>query len=59
MEGNRSQQGYVVVLATPDNLNAETCRIHPIWRGPKLIKRMCRSTLMVATFAMSKGTEYG
>eukprot|EP00974_Lingulodinium_polyedra_P018100 1753038-Lingulodinium_polyedra.AAC.1 len=27
--------------------------------GSKLIKRMCRSTLVAETVAMSKGTEYG
>jgi hypothetical protein len=59
LEGNRSQQGYLVCLAPGDVINAKTCIIHPISWSSTVIKRVCRATLMAEAFAMIRGTEAG
>ena len=59
MEGNRSQQGYLVCLAPGDIINAKTATIHPISWSSTVIKRVCRATLMAEAFALIRGTEAG
>ena len=58
-EGDRSQQGYIIVLAPPDILNAETAVVHPIVWSSTTIKRVCRATLMAEAFSLTNGTESG
>ena len=58
-EDNRSQQGYIVVIAPHDILHAQSAIVHPICWSSTTIKRVCRSTFMAETFAMSRGTEQG
>ena len=58
-EDGRSQQGYIIALASPSILNDEVSIIHPITWSSTTINRACRSTLMAETFAMTKGTEVG
>ena len=58
-EGDRSQQGYVIVLAPPDILNAETAIVHPIIWSSTTIKRVCRATLMAEAFSMTNAEEQG
>ena len=59
LEPGRSQQGYVVCLAQADAVNAKEMVVHPIIWSSTVIKRVCRSTMMAETFAMSRGTEAG
>jgi hypothetical protein len=59
MEGNRSQQGYLVCLAPGGIINEKTAIIHPISWSSTVIKRVCRATLMAEAFAMIRGTEAG
>ena len=58
-EGSRSQQGYIVVLAPADMMNRSEAVVHPITWSSTVIKRVCRSTLMAETFALTRGTEAG
>ena len=44
-EGNRSQQGYLVVFAPADMMNRAEATIHPISWSSTVSKRVCRSTL--------------
>ena len=46
IEGSRSQQGYIVVLAPADMMNRAEAVVHPITWSSTVIKRVCRSTLM-------------
>jgi hypothetical protein len=56
---DHSQQGYIVCLAPPNMLNAETAIIHPIAWSSTVIRRVCRATLMAEAFALTKGVEAG
>ena len=55
----KSQQACITALALGNALNAEKMLIHPLsWRSTR-IRRVCRSTLMAAAYALSNAVEHG
>ena len=58
-EDDRSQQGYIICLAPAGIVNLTEAIVHPISWSSTHIHRVCRSTLMAETFAMTKAVEAG
>lgn len=48
-----------MALPILDVLNGQTATLYPIYWSRTAIKRVCRSTLMSETYAMSTGAEQG
>ena len=59
LEDGRSQQRYMCCLAPAGILNMTEAVIHPISWSSIIIKRVCRSILMAATFGLIRASEAG
>ena len=55
----KSQQACITGLALGNALNAEKMLIHPLSWSSTRIRRVCRSTLMAETYALSNAVEHG
>jgi hypothetical protein len=57
-EDGRSQQGYIVALASPSISNDKESIIHPICWSSTTITRACRSTLMAKAQRQAHDSEH-